>query len=168
MSSQGSGPRKRKRQVVPKLVDPSVLKQGQEQHGKATGTVKNYTAMLAQADEWLPGQLEKLIEEQAQRREALPAEGLPKELTVCPSGESIPTDGSAKDAFRTPMECTPHLISLFAWSKCIESGIASEEPARAPAGASVLKTIHAAFMWRFEKLWGFFDFRFCRRPSSNH
>ena len=54
MSSQGSGPRKRKRQVLPKLVDPSVLKQGQEQYGKAASTVKNYTAMLPQADEWLP------------------------------------------------------------------------------------------------------------------
>lgn len=152
MSSPGDGPKKRKRQVVPKLVDPSVLKQGQEQHGKAAGTVKNYEAMLTQADEWLPVQLEKLIQDQARWHETSRMAGSPPELTVCPSGESIPTNGSAKDAFRMPMECTPHLISLFAWSKCIESSTVSEGPARAPAGASVLKTIHAAFMWRFENL----------------
>jgi len=131
------------------LVDPSVLKQGREQHGKAAGTVKNYAAILAQADAWLPDQLEKLIEAQAQRRTALQTQGLPTELTAGPSGESIPTDGSAKDALRTPMECTPHLISLFAWAKCIET---SDGPTPSPAGASVLKTIHAAFMWRFENL----------------
>jgi hypothetical protein len=154
MSSEGGGPNKRKRRVVSKSVDPSVLKQGREQHGKAAGTVKNYAAMLAQADAWLPSQLEKLIEAQAKRGTALQTEGLPMELTAGPSGESIPTDGSAKDALRTPMECTPHLISLFAWAKCIETRVTSEPegPAPSPAGASVLKTIHAAFMWRFENL----------------
>lgn len=152
MSGPGGVPKKKKRRVSSNLVDPLALKRGQERHGKAAGTVKAYAAMLAQADEWLPGQLEKLIEEQAKQHKALQSEALPKELAVCTSGESIPTDGSARDAFRSPMECTPHLISLFAWSKCIESGVVSEAPAQSPAGASVLKTIHAAFLWRFESL----------------
>lgn len=101
--------------VSSKLVDASVLKQGIEQHGMAAGSAKNYDAMLVQADNWLPGQLEKLIEEQAARREALrtPTEPLAAELTTCPSGEVIPVDGSAKHAFQQPMECTPHLIALF-------------------------------------------------------
>lgn len=146
-------PNNPRRRVSSKLVDASVVKQGQEQQGKAAGTVKGYAAILSQADEWLPNQLEKLIEEQVQRREALQTKGLPAELTAYPSGELIPTDGSAKDALRTPMECTPHLISLFEWSKCAETGVTSEGPTSSPAGASVLKTIHAAFVWRFEHLW---------------
>ena len=152
MSSQTDCPNKQKQQALSRLVDPLALKQGWEQHRKATGTMKNYVAILAQADEWLLGQLVKLISEQAQQHKSLWTEGLPMELTTCPCGELILTDGSASDAFRTPMECTPYLISLFAWSRCIETGGTSEGPASPPAGASVLKTIHAAFVWWFENL----------------
>jgi hypothetical protein len=153
MSSQDVGLSKQKRRVSSKLVDASVLKQGIEQHGMAAGSAKNYDAMLAQADNWLPCQLEKLIKEQAAHREALqtPTEPLPAELT-CPSGEVIPVDGSAKYAFQQPMECTRHLIALFEWSKCVETGVTSEGATQTPAGASVLKTIHAAFIRQFELL----------------
>ena len=95
MSSQTDRLNKRKQQAPPRLVDPLALKQGQEQHGKAAGTVKNYVAILGQADEWLPSQLVKLISEQAQRHKSLRTEGLPMELTTCPCGELILTDGSA-------------------------------------------------------------------------
>ena len=152
MSSQTNHLNKQKQRAPPRLVDPMALKQGWEQHGKATGTVKNYVGILGQADEWLPSQLVKLISKQAQWHKSLRTEGLPMELTTCPHGELILTDGSASDAFRTPMECTPYLILLFAWSKCIKTGGTSEGPASPPAGASVLKTIHAAFVWWFENL----------------
>ena len=110
MSSQTNHLNKQKQQAPPRLVDPLALKQGQEQHGKAAGTMKNYAAILAQADEWLLSQLVKLISEQAQWHKSLQTKGLPMELTTCPRGELIPTDGSASDAFSYGM----HTISDFA------------------------------------------------------
>ena len=160
------GPNKPRRRVSSKLVDASVVKQGQTQQGKAAGTVKGYAAILSQADEWLPNQLKTLIEEQVNRRKALQTNGLPAEFTAHRSGELTPIDSSARDALRTPMECTPHLISLFEWSKCTEIGVTSEGPTPSPAGASVLKTIHAAFMWQFEHLW-VLDFQFYLGSSSD-
>jgi hypothetical protein len=79
--------------------------------------VKNYKAMLAQADDWLPHQIERLRQEQAQGLATLRAGGLPTELTTHPTGQLIPDDGSAREAFQTPMGCMLHLIALFAWSR---------------------------------------------------
>jgi hypothetical protein len=80
------GPNKPRQRVSSKLVDASVVKQGQTQQGKAAGTVKGYAAILSQADEWLPNQLKTLIEEQVNRRKALQTNGLPAEFTAHPSG----------------------------------------------------------------------------------
>jgi hypothetical protein len=135
------------------LVDASVLRQGIEEHGMAAGSTKSYNAVLAQADDWLPAEVEKLMNEQALRHNTLPAqtEG-PPELTADLGRDFIPMDGSAKRAFQEPMECTPHLIALFEWSKCVEMSVTLEGATKTPAGASVLKTIHAAFLRRFELL----------------
>ena len=90
MSSQTNHLNKQEQRAPPRLVDPLALKQGREQHRKAAGTMKNYAAILAQADEWLLSQLVKLISEQAQWHKSLQTKGLPMELTTCPHGELIP------------------------------------------------------------------------------
>jgi len=69
---------------------------------------------------------------------------------LLPSNQRIPEDGSAKDAFTVPMECTPPLIALFMYSKCVSEDATPDSTDSSTTGLSVLKTIHAAFMHRFE------------------
>jgi hypothetical protein len=147
----GKGGNKPRRRASSRMVKASTLKDEEQVHALSQGTLKNYRSMLAQADEWLPQQLEALLREQTQLHEEQQAEITDPALV--PSGsERIPENGSAKNAFTNPMECTPYLISLFAYSKCVLSNASDTVSDTLPSGVSVLKTIHAAFIQRFEQV----------------
>jgi hypothetical protein len=147
MSGKGKNKPARCRRAATRTVSTSVLKEQEQVHGLAQGTLKNYKSTLAQGDAWLLLELQHLMREQAQARGAQQAQMA--DTALLPSNQCIPEDGSAKDAFTVPMECTPHLIALFMYSKCVSEDTTSDST-DSSAGSSVLKTIHAAFMHRFE------------------
>lgn len=125
----------------------SVVKEQEQVHGLAQGTLKNYKSTLAQGDAWLLLELQHLMREQAQACGGQQAQTTGTVLLH--SNQCIPEDSSAKDAFTVPMECT-HLIALFMYSKCVSEDTTSDSTDSSTTGLSILKTIHAAFMHRFE------------------
>lgn len=111
-----------------------------EKGGKSKGTVVDYAGCLRRADNWLPGQLESL-----RRDRDIVAQEMAKEHAVLNAPLDVPElPDNAAECFCIPMKCTPYLISMFLISECVTSA--------EPKGESVLKSIRAAFIWRFELL----------------
>lgn len=113
-----------------------------KQGGKAQGTIIDYKGCLRRADEWLPGQLQSLrrdweiVQDEISKERSTSNAPIPLEKPDLPA--------HAEDCLSRPMKCTPYMISLFMISECVT--------APDPKGDSVLKSIRAAFIWRFEAL----------------
>lgn len=134
--------KKGKNRGVPSYAKAADLHATVKQGGKAQGTVTDYEGCLRRADEWLPGQLQSL-----RRDWEIVQDEIQKERSA--SNAPIPTERPdlplhAEECFSKPMKCTPYMIALFMISECVT--------AAEPKGDSVLKSIRAAFIWRFETL----------------
>lgn len=139
-------------------------------HSKTDGTKRQYQSSLNQADRWLVPQVDRMLNDQnhpstiseswTETNSHLGVDGpasLPDESNI-----RLPDGKAAYNAFATPMECTPLLISLFLISKCMPDSATEKDKlgldkngpsqSRKPCGESTIKMICAAFEWRFGAL----------------
>ena len=135
-----SAKQKSRTRAKPSYASVADLRRAINKGSKAQGTIKDYEGCLRRADAWLPGQLVHLQEDQNLVEVESAAECAASDTSAPFEVPKLPEN--AKECFRVPMECTPYLISLFLVSECMSSP--------EPKGDSVLKSIRAAFVWRFE------------------
>jgi hypothetical protein len=131
-----------KNRAIPTYAKAADLCATVKKGGKAQGTIVDYTGCLRRADEWLPGQLALLRQDRDIVVDEIAKECGPSNVPLPPGIPDLPKN--AEGCFCIPMKCTPYMICLFLISKCVTLA--------EPKGDSVLKSIQAAFVWKFELL----------------
>ena len=142
-ASAAAEKRKGKPRAVPSYAKAADLRDTVKKGSKAQGTVQDYEGCLRRAERWLPGQLERLRKDQEFVEAENARERAASNASFTFNDPDLPAN--AEKCFHVPMKCTPYMICLFLISECVSSP--------EPKGDSVLKSIRAAFIWRFELLY---------------